>query len=372
MRRLSVMLLFALSACAGHSSPPAAEHAPAVEQAGGDVTQAQAAETDDPRDPSAEASCVPTPPLACDATPPDPGVTVPWRHQVATRLAVNMGAARHRGRDLFLREGAEQWALAKFAYGSTDKDLQDEQVRIWLERDCAGAWESLGSALTSDDGDHEEVHGVSDSGGWVFFRIPGAAHLGIGRHRIHFVVAGDLSSAGQWIEVLPAAARVVVTDVDGTLTEAESAEFMRIFHGRSPQADEGAADVLWALAHRGYRIFYLTARPEWLATRTHEWIVERGLPPGLVHTTLTFRGATGAAAQSFKAAELHALTSSFDQPPDWAFGNMPSDAGAYAGAGIPAAHRLFYRLSGDARGGVIVDDYRALVPDAVASPVACP
>ena len=51
---------------------------------------------------------------------------------------------------------------------------------------------------------------------------------------------------------------------------------------------------------------------------------------------------------------------------------MPSDAGAYAGASIPAAHRLFYRLSGDARGGVIVDDYRALVPDAVASPVACP
>jgi len=283
-----------------------------------------------------------------------------------------MGGARHRGRDLFVREGGAQWALAKFAYGSTDKDLEDEEVRLWLDRGCSGAWESLGTARTTDDGDHREVHHVADSGGWIFFRIPDAARLGVGRHRVHFVVAGDLSTADQWIEVLPARARLIVSDVDGTLTAAENAEFMRIFNGRSPEANDGAAHVLWALALRGYRVFYLTARPDWLATRTHEWLVERGFPPGLVHTTLTFRGAVGSAAQRFKAAELRVLSSSFDQPPDWAFGNMPSDAEAYAGVDIPADHRMLFRPGGDLHGGTSFDDYRALIPDAEAAPVACP
>jgi len=272
---------------------------------------------------------------------------------------------------LFLREGDPQWALAKFAYGSTDKDLEHEDVRVWLDHGCAGDWQLLGTARTTDDGEHADVYGVSDSGGWVFFPIPDDARLGVGRHRLHFVVAGDLSTADQLIEVLPSAARVVVTDVDGTLTEAESAEFMRIFNGRSPQANAGAADVLWALSRRGYRIFYLTARPDWLATRTHDWVVERGFPPGLVHTTLDFTGATGAAARRFKAAELRALDTTFEQPADWAFGNMPSDAEAYAGAGIPDERRMFYRLQGDARGGVTFEDYRALVADAEASTLAC-
>ncbi|NOY92673.1 MAG: phosphatidylinositol transfer protein, partial [Deltaproteobacteria bacterium] len=325
-------------------------------------------------DAAADASaplCAPSPPPSCDAAPPDPGATSAWRHPVASRFSASAGAQRHRGRDLFLREGDAQWALAKFAYGSTDKDLKDEQVRIWLDRGCAGTWELLGTSLTTNDGDHADVYGVTDTGGWVFFPIPDSARLGVGRHRLHFAVAGDLSTTDQLIEVLPPEAHVVVSDVDGTLTESETAEFLTLVSGPSPAANDGAPEVLWALARRGYRIFYLTARPEWLATRTHEWLSERGFPPGLVHTTLGFMGATGAAATRFKAGELRALDAVLSQPPDWGFGNKPSDAEAYAGDAIPAAHRLLYQMTGDAMGGVVFDDYRALLTDAEAAPLVC-
>src|SRR6185436_13793843 len=118
--------------------------------------------------------------------------------------------------------------------------------------------------------------------------IPKAAALGLGRHRLLFVVQGDHTLADQYIEVLPAGSRFVVTDVDGTQTESEVAEFAAVFLGTDPAARPHGADVLWAFADLGYQIFYLTARPEWLTARTHEWLGLHGYPPGNVHATFTF------------------------------------------------------------------------------------
>src|SRR5690606_39947403 len=64
------------------------------------------------------------------------------------------------------------WLLGKFAYGEIDKDLKDEQVDVYVLRNCTGAWELLGSAMTTEERAHPTVEGVEDTGGWVYFQVP--------------------------------------------------------------------------------------------------------------------------------------------------------------------------------------------------------
>jgi len=312
------------------------------------------------------------PPPACDAPAPDPGSTQSWRHSIATPITTASGSARHRGRDLFLLPGDDQWALAKFAYGFADDDLEDEDVDLWLLRGCS-TWEFLGSGTTTNDGDHVTVEGVEDSGGWVYYAIPAFRRLDPGWHRIRFVVRGDHTTADQYVHVLTPGTRIAVTDVDGTLTESETAEWTAVFDSTAMiAAQPGSPEALWALANRGYALFYLTARPEWLAARTHEWLAERGFPLGIAHTTLSFTGALGGSAVTFKSTEIGDLTARLGYPLDYGIGNTDSDAEAYRAAGIAADHRLLYQLSGDAMGGTVFADYRALERLFEGLPPACP
>jgi hypothetical protein len=317
---------------------------------------------DAPSDASVEATsdvhATPCPPAPlCNVPAPPFGATVPWRH-LSTRVTVALGAARHRGRDLLLREGDPQWALAKFAYGLNDDDLNDEEVDVWLLRDCTH-WERLGTVTTTRDAaPHAPVEGVEDNGGRVYFPIPTARRLGLGWHKVLFVVRGDHSTAEQWIRVVPASARVAVTDVDGTLTESENAAFLSLLTGPPPAANPGGPELIRTLVERGYELVYLTARPEWLAPGTHQWLTLRGFPRGIVHTTLGLTGALGTAAERFKTEELRALHSRFGRPVDIAIGNTDSDVAAYTHAMVPA--RYYYRFAGDVRGGSRVDDYHTL------------
>jgi hypothetical protein len=322
---------------------------------------------DVPASTDADAPC--NEPPMCDAPPPPPSPTTSWRH-LTTRVTVALGSQRHRGRDLFLRQSDAQWGIARFTYGPADDDLQDEDVEVFLLRNCR-TWERLGEARTTRDNDHPTIEGVVDNGGFVYFPIPASARLGVGRHRLRYVVRGDHTFADQYIEVLPASAHVAVSDVDGTLTASETAEWLTVFGGASPAVNVGAPEALWALARRGYIIFYLTARPEWLTTRTHQWTRERGLPSGLVHTMMNLTGGTGSAAFTFKRDELVALRSRLGHPVDYGFGNTDTDAQAYEAAGIPASNAYYYRFTGDRRGGQLNNDYRTLVAPLSAGPRYC-
>ena len=367
---LSGFVLFALvlSACGDASIGPDATAAlDGSVHDGGAVDSADSGRFDaaSPRDAGA-ADSGPTscpPPPSCDVEPPTYDPIEDWRHSIASRFTTAQGAPRHRGRDLLLRSTDEQWALAKLAYGAADDDLTDEDVDIWLLRDCT-TWEHLGTATstTNRGARHPTVERIEDDGGRIYFQIPDAARLGPGRHRVHFVVRGDHSVADQFIHVLAGGERVAVTDVDGTLTESENAEFLTVLSGPSPMVNPGAPEALWALADRGVIIFYITARPDWLTARTHEWTRERGLPPGLVHTTNNGIGALGGAAVTFKIEELSEVAERAGMPATIAIGNRESDAEAYLMTGVSAEHRFLYQLDGDAMGGVHFDDYLTLVP----------
>lgn len=294
------------------------------------------------------------------AAPPAPAAQRSWRHSLVSRAVVASGAAHHRGRDAFYAAGDDQWVLAKIAYGLVDKDLKGEEVDIYVQRGCAGAWDKLrfdAPILTTAEGEHETVEGVADTGGRVYARIPAAQRLGIGHHRVRVVVAGDQTFAEQSIEVLPKGTPIFVSDVDGTLTERkaddrsvvcdEESDFPALWRGlrsgamQQPSVHEGAPAAYQALAARGYRPLYLTARPEWLAPHTHDFLSEKAradhrgdLPGGIVHTTLGVTGAFNSAAEAFKKNELKMLVDKGFKPV-FGFGNRPSDVATYDAFSVP-------------------------------------
>lgn len=315
------------------------------------------------------ASCPPVP--KCDAAPPDPGPAQSWNHDIESTIITATGDPNHRGRDLFLNPGDPQWIIGKFSYGITDKDLKDENVDVYLLRDCGSTWEKLGTAVTTNDGDHATVEGVDDSGGRVYFQIPADKALGPGRHRAHLVVQGDLSSTDVFIEVVAPGTPVIVTDIDGTITDTETAEFGALLTGSLPGVHPDANKVFQILASKGYHPLYLTARPEWLVGRTRELLDVNQFPPGIVHTTLTLTGATGDPAAAFKTDEL-ALLAGKGLVPGWGFGNTASDAQAYENGAIqPLSRRVFYQFD-DTFGGRRIESYTELLSEVEALPSLCP
>lgn len=315
------------------------------------------------------AVCPPVP--ACDAPLPDLGPERDFRHTLSS-LIVGTGFANHRGRDLLLRPGDRQFVIGKIAYGIVDKDLEDEEVDVWLLRGCGSTWEQLGTALTTEDDDHEAVEGVPDSGGRVYFEIPPAQSLGIGRHRIHLSVAGDRSGADLFIQIAPEGTALLVSDVDGTLTIGENEEFSALLQGDLPAANRSAPDALRALAGRGYLPLYLTARPEFLVGRTRDFLARNGFPPGLVHTTTDLLGAIGSDAAAFKTADLDQAVVQRGYVPAYAFGNTATDADAYDATGVqPLDSRLFFRFEDTAHGGRRFEDYGDLVDELAAAPAPC-
>jgi hypothetical protein len=313
---------------------------------------------------------------ACDAPLPPVATRRPFAHNRSS-LIVAAGDPRHRGRDLFLLPGSAPWVIGKFAYGPTDKDLEDEDVDVWLLRDCGPNWEKVGTfRTTATEGAHPPVLGVADRGGQIFVDLSKTAlptgPLGAGRHRIRMIVVGDGSGADLYLEILKPGARIAVSDIDGTLTEREDAVVGDVLGGSHAEAHPGAAEAMKALAGRGYHLFYLTARPDWLVPRTREWLALRGFPPGILHTTTTATGVMGEAAAAFKSAELDALKKATGLVPALAFGNMPSDVATYANAGISPGRTYYYKLEADPRGGVRHDDYRGLLPAVSTLPAMCP
>ena len=302
--------------------------------------------------------------------PPDPGPARAWRH------AAPGGAANPRGRDQFVNPGAAQWIIGNFQYGlgPLEGGLQDEEVDIYLLRNCGTTWEKLGTTLTTGaTPSHPKVEGVDDATGRIFFEIPAGQAVGLGRHRVRLVVAGDLTAVDMFIEVVNPNTPMFVSDMDGTLTDSETAQFLAILTGTMPNANPDAATALTVLASKGYRPMYLTARPEWLVKTSQDWIVAKGFPPGILHTTLVGGGASGAAATTYKTDELAMLAQQKMLKPTYVIGNTNTDADAYNNAGImPLANRLYFLYTDTAWNGRRFDAYSTLVPEFSALPLVCP
>lgn len=309
--------------------------------------------------------------LSCSAEYPDLGEPRDWIHTGSAFTAASFD--NHRGRDMFYNPGDEIWVMAKFSYGVFDDDIQDEDVDIYLNRDCSDSWEALGTFRTTDDGEHPTVEGVEDTGGWIYYQLPAELALGVGRHRFLMAVGGDLTTTEVYVDIVEPGTPLVVSDVDGTLTTTETEEFSALLTGDLPGSNVDSAHVLQGLADKGYRIFYITARPHFLHGRTREFLSAYQYPLGLVHTTLSLTGATGSSAVAYKSGELAAIGAR-GLVPAWAFGNTDSDAEAYDVSSIePAEHRVMYQFTDDVHGSRRIEAYTELLPEVGASdPAVCP
>lgn len=369
-RAAAALLAAAFAAACGRAESgeprgrPSAAASTAPEPTGaagpGPTATAQSPSAGPPRTCLRVASCSP---------PAPPKVTGSFRHR-RSALAAAAGEPRHRGRDQLLRPGEPQWIVAKLAFGALHKDVEDEDVEIFVLRGCAGAtWESLGAARTSAGDAPSPAPDVPEGGGRVAFRVPAGKELGVGLHPVRVVLAGDGSAAELLVAVAGDRTPVFVSDVDGTLTGSEVEDFPKMLKRELATAHDGAPEALQELARRGYLPVYLTARPEALVPRTRAFLERRGFPPGVVRTTTTKTGLFGEPAARWKGTELDAVRARASI--GFAFGNMASDADAYDAAGIlPKARRVFYRLD-DPHGGRRIESYRELAAELRALPDAC-
>jgi len=253
----------------------------------------------------------------CTGRPYAPAPDEGWRHDILTPITRAAGEPHHAGKDIIARSGATATLTAKLAYGTVSKDLEDEDVLVFLD-DCAG-WRSLGRATTDDDGRA---------------RIP-APVLPVGAYEVRFQVAGDRSVTSSVLWVLPAGTRFVVSDIDATLTKSDAALFEQIFMGWVPDAYPMGAELMAAHAERGHVVMYLTGRPYWLSEMSRAWLDDKDFTPGPLRLTdsnqdiLPTEGSVGA----FKRAQIADLLDA-GFVIDAAYGNATTDISAYLGGGI--------------------------------------
>ena len=243
------------------------------------------------------------------------------RHKIVTRFAY----ADHRGFDLIATSDDPQVLSGKLAYGVIDKKLDGEEVDLFA---CvAGAWQPVGTAKT-------------DGSGKFALPLDGAARLPVGLRDIYGSVVADRTGFRFLAYVAPAEVKLVITDVDGTLTAHESSFAKAVIIGGKVKPHPGAAASLRAVTERGYQVVYVTARPDRFTDATRAWLGNNGFPRGPVRLADALWLKPGAATIAYKTRVLDGLNH-FEVAAG--VGNRTSDVRAYTAAGL-AAGRIFVKL----------------------------
>lgn len=272
--------------------------------------------------------------------------------------------------------GRPQVLIGKFAYGPFDKDLKDEDVDVFLQREPpCGAWSSLGSFATSEDGQYGTQYGIADDGGRVFFTIPPSQGLPRGRYPVRMLVKGDHSVAALTLYVVEPQTEAVVFDIDGTLTTDDFQLITQLFDQLlagtySPKAYTGGEQIVGAWAQKHYLPVYLTGRPDFLRKITASWLVQQGLPPGPLHLTDTNAQAlpTASGVGQYKTDFLNKLKSE-GLKLSAGYGNATTDIQAYAAAGVAKSRTFIIGTNAGADGTTALPDYPSQLPFVQSQPV---
>ena len=259
----------------------------------------------------------------CDGSftpPPRTG----FRHFANRHLALR--PAWHPMQDVVIAPANGTTVEGKFAYGSLSKDLEREQVQLFIH-DCTG-WRSVGTADTDSDGRA---------------RIALTAPTGPGMYSLKMVVRGDATSTPGYLVVPPRGSRLTVFDIDGTLTTSDmelvkdvfTDLFEPILHGTyPPTAYPVARELVAERERRGGVPIFLTGRPYWLTQSSRDWLAAGRFPTGGLHTTNSNGEALPTGVASYKTAFLRSLLAK-GFAIEAAYGNATTDIEAYDAAGIP-------------------------------------
>jgi phosphatidate phosphatase LPIN len=221
-----------------------------------------------------------------------------------------------------------------------------------------------------------------------------------GRNRLEFFIdAGTSACADLWL--WSARDRIVVVDVDGTITKSDVLGLATSFFSNlnpwtknvaktlnKDYTHDGVAEALTFISRCNYQMLYLTARPITLAGQTREFLLSVGksqnasLPEGPIitqpHGTIkslqvkheVFKIDVLSKIQELfysSADSTHGLPSTESGPVPFAagFGNHETDVMAYTSAGISATHIFVLDTTSDLRihgCGTKVKSYTGLMP----------
>jgi LNS2 (Lipin/Ned1/Smp2) len=266
------------------------------------------------------------PDVRCNGEPAA-GPARDFRH-LRSDLISEVGGPKHRGIDLVASSASATQTLAgRITYTIIDKDLEDEDVEIFACR--GGAWSILGMARTDDNGAFA-------------LALTGDARLPIGMRDMFVSVVGDRTGARFLAYVAPVGTRLILSDVDGTLTSSENAFFETIVLGSEPDARAGAARAYAAAAAKGYQMVYMTARGNQYTAETRRWLANQGFPRGPLRLSPSFVTLPGGDTVDYKAQTASALAAAGLELAA-GVGNRASDITAYGNAGI-AADRIFIEV----------------------------
>jgi phosphatidate phosphatase PAH1 len=300
------------------------------------------------------------------AQPPHDLPEESWENPLNEGLSLT--GADHSAQDVIAVLGETAAIVGKFAYGPTSKDLEGEWIDVWMD-DCSGSYRSLGEART-------------DSDGRISLSVAPGDLPPTGAYSLYLRVKGDNTSTRSMLRVLPRGTRLMVFDIDGTLTtdDLELVEdimvdlFEPILSGDYvPQARAGAGDITKLRRNtQGYVLIYLTGRPYMLTGRSRQWLDDLDFPPGNLHLCddvddiLPSNDSVG----DYKAAYLNLLISQgFEIAAG--YGNASTDIYAYALAGIDKTRTFILGQNGGGENTVdLGDDYLDHLPIAQADPAA--
>lgn len=227
----------------------------------------------------------------------------------------------HVSNDFITTEGHYVNIIGKFSYGIFSKDLEEEKIEVYLA-DCEGSVTQIGSSLT-------DLFGMSH------FTIKPENLPPVGEYTIIQRVVGDGSTTMSTLRVYPKGTRLVVFDIDGTLTTSDGELFKEIAYEAvnkkfTQEARKGAARTTQLRAEQNYEIVYLTGRHYLLTKQTRRWLLEQEFAPGTLQVASSifevapFKSGVG----DYKVQYLQVL-SEMGFVIDAAYGNSSTDIYAY-------------------------------------------
>ncbi|RAL23678.1 hypothetical protein DL240_05830 [Lujinxingia litoralis] len=285
--------------------------------------------------------------------------TVDWENFSSRAIAAL--SDWHSAQDVITHPAREAVLTGKFTYGPTSKDLQGERIEVWMD-DCSGEYVRVGEGLT-------------DSDGRVALTMAPDVLPPVGAYALYLRVMGDNTYTRSMMRVLPQGTKLLVFDIDATLTTSDTELFADIFNDLFepifdgdyvPEARAGATDITQVRhGEHGYQLVYMTGRPYWLTAQSREWLIDQGMAPG--HLRLTSSNSesmpTEGGVGTYKA-EFLAYLQGLGFEVTVAYGNATTDIYAYAQAGVPLDRTYILGAHGGEEGTVALgEDYLTHLQD---------
>jgi hypothetical protein len=190
-----------------------------------------------------------------------------------------------------------------------------EWVSAWYHDDAAG-WVALGRTQTGDDGSYD---------------LPDTGYTAPNGSPVYTMLEADDTCATSYDMLLPPGSKVVVTDIDGTLTTSDQELLTQLSDESYVPMMMGAANTLmqtWSM--KGYPIVYLTARANEFRAETAQWLGEDSFPIGV-----TITGSNSSDAQAYKTVWLQRMVTDFGWDIVAGYGNEDTDILAYQAVNMP-------------------------------------